>query len=320
MTEAEGGDDQGFAITLRDFDPDALDIQALARGIAEAARHVPDMDRVAVVVCGNFEGYVRSTEKGEMAEHYRQERLVGGARAKVIDRGDGYCELLVDAAVVDRDRDPEVDPTGVFVHEALHIAAGQRGETLTGRRARLGYRLGSADGMVAGLAGMAAEEFRVVRALAELGRPLDAAYSDELVTVVDAYRGSLRAPLEHWDRTGDVEDLAEAVLRGFEYVMTIVAYLVADDVASDGARRPDLERLGSSRWLGRSYAALRAALAPLPSALQSTPREELDELCDAVEDALVDWLTEIGFAIEDVPGGLFLEVLDVEDLEGDLAA
>jgi hypothetical protein len=95
---------------------------------------------------------------------------------------------------VGRDRDDLEVPERRFIHEALHLALGRRGESTCGRRARLGHELGTAAGAFAGLAGQAGEEFRVERALREMGYPLPSMYRAELLPMATDYAHSLDDP------------------------------------------------------------------------------------------------------------------------------
>ncbi len=196
----EGGP---ITVTLRDLDPERLDVDALGEAVEAAAAIAPDVD-LRVVVSGDFENYVRERDSWAPVQEYVQDRLVGYAIGKIVECADGSAELLVDASVVDVDRDEYDSPTRTFVHEVLHLLIGRRGETLNGRRARLGYQRGSAIGSFAGMAGIAGEEFRVERALSDLGYPLPDHYRTELGVFVDAYVDSLRRPFLEWEATGEV--------------------------------------------------------------------------------------------------------------------
>jgi hypothetical protein len=55
---------------------------------------------------------------------------------------------------------------------------------------------------------------------------------------------------------GEVIPLHNAALGGFEQLMTLVAHVIADDVASNASRVPDL-RGPDSRWLRSSYLNIR---------------------------------------------------------------
>ncbi len=96
--------------------------------------------------------------------------------------------------------------------------------------------------------------------------------------------------------------------------MTVVAYVIGDDVASDGGRVPDL-RGPDGRWLRSSYPNLRDAFVAVPSASTPTPIAELDRLAEQIAAELGAWLRQIGFALHDLPNDeILFEVLDPDDL------
>jgi hypothetical protein len=283
---------------------DELDVEALSSGVAEATRWLPAGADVTFIVTHNFEETVRGgISDPELAAQYRQDRVRGGAIAYVLETDGGPTEVVIDASVVAL---PDVDAAAVrrlFAHESLHVAIRHREEDMTGRRARLGLERGSVRGSFAGLAGMAIEEFRVERALAQAGLPLERSYYDGLPAFVEAVRASMEAGGDAADAEGDATPFLNAMLEGFEQLMTVVAYLLGDDIGSDGARSPDLSTLPAPGWLETSYDALRNAFLDVPGAAVPILRRDLDVFADAIDDELRAWLSEIGLDIEDAPDG-----------------
>ena len=234
------------SISLEAFDRDLIDVDALAAGVAEAASRLPDDVEVRFVVTGSFEETVRTgIADPVLAGLYTQERVRGAAVARVIDRPDGSIDVVIDVSLVEKPDASSDAVRRVFAHEAEHIAIRSRGEDMHYRRKRLGLQQGSARGMMAGIAGILVEEFRVERALTQGGMPPEPHLLTQFPALIEDYRASLVDPLHTWQTTGDIEDLIRAVLEGFEHVATVGAYVFAADVASAGQIAVQLDSVGS---------------------------------------------------------------------------
>jgi hypothetical protein len=309
-----------LAITLHAIDPDGLDVEALSRAAAAAVTTVGDAD-LRIVVSGDFETYVRENDQTtDGLPPYVQVRLRGHAAGKIVTRSDGTVELLVDASVVARDRDEEF-PERTFIHEALHLVLHRRGESTCGRRARLGYELGSADGAFAGLAGQAGEEFRVERALRAKGYPLPSIYRAELLSMAADYARSLGDPFWEYQSTQGpeaLERLLEAAITGFDHLIPVIAYLVGDDVGAGVNDPPPSASEGPTRWIRDGYLALYEPLSQLPSAETPCSLSDLDTMLDPVEDGLKLWFASIGFRWTGGPQHHSLLLIDPERLAQEL--
>lgn len=296
-SEPEDGE-HSVAITLHAVDPDRLDIDALSAGVRAAVLAAGDPE-LRIVVSGAFEEYVRDKDdlRGELPP-YVQARVRGEAIGRVLKLADGSRELLVDASVVDVDREHAQDPARVFMHEALHLVIDDRGESTCYRRARLGYELGTAAGAFAGMAGQIGEEFRVERALREAGHPLERSYREQLGAMARDFAATLADPF--WDYqarpTGEtLNELLGPAIHGFEDLTPVVAYLVGDDVGAGDRRPPEPEGQGAGEWFAIGYELLYEPLSVLPSATTPSSIENLDALLDPVAEALKSWFAAIGF-------------------------
>lgn len=298
--QAPGSDASGRSldITLHAIDPERLDIEALSCAAAAAVTALGDVD-LHIVVSGEFETYVRENDQTtDGVPPYVQDRLRGHAAGKIVVRNDGTVELLVDASVVESDRDELEVPERTFIHEALHLVLRHRGESTCGRRARMGHELGTADGAFAGLAGQAGEEFRVERALREMGHPLPSVYRDELLPMALDYARSLDDPFWEYQSTPTpeaLESLLDAAVTGFDHLIPIIAYLVGDDVGAGIKDPPPSDSEGPTRWISDGYLALYEPLSQLPSAGTPCLLDGLDSLLDPVELGLKHWFASIGF-------------------------
>lgn len=310
-----------LSITLHAIDPDGLDIEALSRAAVAAVTTAGDA-QLRIVVSGDFETYVRENDqRTDGLPPYVQARLRGHAAGKIVTRSDGTVELLVDASVVGRDRDDVELPERTFVHEALHLVLQRRGESTCGRRARMGHELGAADGAFAGLAGQAGEEFRVERALREMGYPLPSTYRGELLPMAIDYARSLDDPFWEYRSTQEseaLEPLLDAAITGFDHLIPIIAYLVGDDVGA-GVHDPPASGEGPKRWIRDGYVALYKPLSHLPSAETPCLLSDLDTMLDPVERALKLWFANIGFRWTGGPQRHSLLLTDPERLAQELA-
>jgi hypothetical protein len=180
--------------------------------------------------------------------------------------------------------------------------------------------MGTAAGAFAGLAGQAGEEFRVERALRELGRPLSEIYRQELGPMAIDYARSLREPFDahqsSWDPV-DLGPLLDAAITGFDHLIPVMAYLLGDDVGA-GLRNPPPAALGPARWIYEGYQALYEPLSQLPSANTACSIQDLDDLLEPVESALKRWFAHIGFRWTDSPDGYHLHLLDPERMDSEL--
>jgi hypothetical protein len=310
------------SVEVHNFDPDRLDHDALTAGVRAAIETTQDVG-LRIVVSGTFENYVREYEARlpELAP-YVQARVRGQAAGKIMQHSDGSTVLLVDASVVAQDRSEEGFPERVFMHEALHLVVGRRGESTYGRRARLGHELGTVTGAFAGMAGQVGEEYRIERALREAGNPLEDSYRSQLGAMARDYASSLKGPFwAYQDDSGaeqPLQDLCEAAVRGFEDLTPIVAYLIGDD-AGAGIRRPPPATGGDpAQWFRDGYEGLYDPLAALPSAATPCPLEQLDLLLDPVADALRSWFSAVGFRWSGGPDDYRFELLDPERLAAQL--
>lgn len=295
MANQSEGEECSVAVSLHAADPDRIDMEVLARAVAAAIVATGDLG-LRVVVSGAFEEYVREND-APTGGAYVQAKVRGQAAGYIVTTADGSRELLIDASVVAVDRDAEQDPVRVFMHEALHLVIDDRGESTHYRRARLGYRAGTADGAFAGIAGRIGEEYRVERALREAGHPLEPVYREQLDALAADYAATLVGPLsdhQAWPTPDRVEALLTAAAPGFEDLTPIVAYLIGDDVGS-GERRPPAVGEGTGGWFAIGYDLLYGPLSALPSATTPCTVEELDALLDPVAEAVREWFAAIGF-------------------------
>jgi hypothetical protein len=310
-----------LSITLHAIDADGLDIEALSRAAAAAVTTVGDT-HLRIVVTGDFEAYVRQNDRAtDGLPPYVQARLRGHAAGKLVTRNDGTVELLVDASVVGRDRDDLEAPERTFVHEALHLVLYRRDESTCARRARMGHELGTADGAFAGLAGQAGEEFRVERALREMGYPLQSAYRTELLPMAGDYASSLDEPFWEYQSTQEpaaLERLLDAAVTGFDHLIPIIAYLVGDDVGAGVNNPPASTSDGPTRWIRDGYLALYEPLSHLPSARTPCLLSDLDTMLDPVEQELKHWFASIGFRWTGGPQRYSLLLTDPERLAQEL--
>jgi hypothetical protein len=297
-------------LTIDGIDPDDVDTDLLARGIARLASVVERPDEVRVIVAADFEQAVRDrVSDPEYAAAYTAERLFGRAAAKTISQDDGSTDLVIDAWLLSKNNAPQGhDIERLFHHEALHIAVHQRGEQSNDLRLRANHALNSNRGYFGAVAGVMIEEYRTERALCEAGTWPHDSYLSGFDEAVEAFREAcwdgvcLRYPGEPIDRC------CSTVLNAFHHLATYTGYVAAEMLASNRTRTPSLNRGNADRLLGPPWDAVVDALAAIPPATTPVARDQADKIAWEMADDVERWLDHVGFTLRDLPdGGAYFE-------------
>lgn len=248
---------------------------AVQRALGGVSSRVPRPDAVDIVVTRRFEKSVEARRAdGDHESEYTRDRMFGWVGAKTITGPDGRAEIIVDADDLAGGL-PPVLLDRLFAHEALHAAINQRGENLSDLRERHGLPELSRAGTWAAVAGYAAEEYRVERALCDEGLGPIAGYEITVADALESFRTAildgitLRFPNEPIDRC------CETVLTAFHRVTILFAYVAGEELAGT---RSVTER-SSALWrrlVGSQYTRFREHLNDLPSANEPTARVRLD--------------------------------------------
>jgi hypothetical protein len=100
--------------------PDGFDSEALERGHAAMQAIVPSMEKVRLIVTPDFEQAVRdSLSDQDCAASYAQDRgNLGTVMARVLPKGDGTIDVVIDSRVVASGQEIGV-PEQTFKHEGL---------------------------------------------------------------------------------------------------------------------------------------------------------------------------------------------------------
>lgn len=140
---------------------DSRQLSAVEAGLAAIGA---DDDGVTVVITDDFTGTVRTITD---TPDYGTSRGAGVVGAKTISTDAG--SIIVLNAPEFRRRDNVADVERILAHEGGHVLINRRGETVTGRR----HLAGSAEWrwILFCVGALALDEFRIERALAELGYP-----------------------------------------------------------------------------------------------------------------------------------------------------
>jgi hypothetical protein len=267
-------------------------------------------DRVRLVVAGRFEDAVQARVDYPEGHDYNTERLAGVVGAKTIKLADGSVDILLNGSLIKRG----VSQAGIELyrrlaaHEAYHAVIHQRSEDLPDIQKRHQLEAYSEKGVFGGLAGCAAEEFRVERAVGEDGMGLDLSHHRGLPDVLEGFRArimdgiNLRYPNEPIDRC------MQTVITGFHQVTMALAYIAADEVAGGPAAAKYGEQLWG-RLVGDHYDRFRDGLARFPSASTPSRIHELDRLAFSLALILQDWLEHVGFTVKDMDEGFYFDVL-----------
>jgi hypothetical protein len=268
---------------------------------------VSDPEQVDLVVSCDFVASVKSRVSTSEAAEYTTDRLFGEVGAKTIPGQSGGSTIVfpIDVAL-------SLDPGllgRLAEHEALHAAMRQRGETLSDLRQRSDLAEMSRDGIFAGLAGGAAEEYRVERALLDDGLFLTPSYADQVASTLPTLRDRLIARVALCKPGQPVDHCMQTVMAAFHQMTLLVAYAAAEDLASNGQLTPDRTATGWSRLVGDNYELYKDRLAAIPPASVSCARVALDETARRLDPVLENWLDDIGFFVEPQRVGIWFHVL-----------
>lgn len=288
-------------IALEAFSPDHLSSDMVGRAAAELAARVPDPAQIKLTFSGDFRKSVRErTDDVWERENYETGRLSGQAGARVMSHPDGSIDVVVDAAQVDPEITSDEALRRTIAHEAWHVATTARGESLNDIRVRRGLSGTSREGNFLALAGIAAEEFRVERALCEEGFPLGCEHRDQVPGMLELVRDEINDGMAIRFPGESVERCCQTVMTVFHRMSILLSYLAADEIVGGTALQ-----VASPLWdglVGKNYVRFRDALAALPSAAAQSSLAELERRLPEITEVLETWLGDLGFWIEDREG------------------
>lgn len=309
--------DASYAALLENKDSDNVPRKLLEVVVGLITAAVPRPDKVTLVLAGDFGA---SVQRRLPSDHppYTTDRVGGVAVAKTMDRGDGGFDVVMGIAWLFGRGDEEEQAEALWrvnslmhaaIHEAQHVATGQRGEATNGARTSVGLPGVHSDYVAS--AGVAMEEYRaVIVATREHPRP------DEDISV-DGWLPTLESvdtAFEHAASTMDATDVAptcHAVMSAAHLLWMSMGYLAAGLRAVD-RDLTDQERMEHELWRRLAdpywddFVAILAKIAPA-----DMPMEEADLHAVVLElaDLLPLWLNGIGFEYCDDGEGQYFGVV-----------
>jgi hypothetical protein len=288
-------------ITLESFSREHVSSDMVGLAAAELAARVPDPDQIKLTFSGDFRKSVRERTDDEWErENYETDRLFGQVGARVMSHADGSIDVVVDVGHVDPETTSEDALQRTIAHEAWHVATTARGESLNDIRVRRGLSDVSREGSFLALAGIAAEEFRVERALCEEGFHLRQEHRHQVPEMLKLFREEINEGMTIRYPGESVERCCRTVATAFHRVSILLSYLAADEIVGGTALQVALPLW--DRLVGENYARFRDALAALPSAAVETSLAELERRLPEITLVLEGWLGDLGFWIEDREG------------------
>jgi len=311
------GVDSAYASWLQNPDPNNAPRKLLEAVLGRIAAAAPRPDEVTLVLAGDF---AASVQRRLPADHppYTTDRAGGVAIAKTMDRDDGGYDIVMGIGWLFGRGDEEEQEEALWrvdnllhtaIHEAQHVATGQRGEATNGARATLG-RAGVHSEYVAS-AGVVMEEYRaVIVATREHPRCDDDISVDCWLSTLESVDAALQHAASTLDET-DVTPTCNAVFGTAHTMWISLGYLAAglraiDHDLTDGERRKHelWWRLADPYW--DDFVAI---LAKIPPADTPMDKAELDAVVLELADLLPVWLNEIGFEYCDDGEGRYFGVL-----------
>jgi tRNA pseudouridine-54 N-methylase len=281
-------------LTLEGVDPNAMDVDLVSECVVSVAELLGPDASVDIVIAGDFVAAIRArTTNAQERERYTDDRTYGRAAARALTDADPPA-IVVDAGFVVRDANKDV-ALETFTHEALHILTSRRGESLNDVRRRNDV-VGVAHSTFVAIAGIAAEEFRVVRALRESRQMLASDFTATLGEVLDAFSDVIWSASGARHAGGSVQSYSEDVMTAFSNLVTMLAYVAAGE-SKDFECESELWQA----WVAPTWPRMHGFLYRFPSATEETGHAELDPLAFELADLLVELLADVGFALEDDP-------------------
>lgn len=244
-----------------------------------------------LIVTSELEDAVRANWDPAYAAAFVQDRgNYGTVMGKTLPQDDGHCIVVFDVRLFLKGAP---SPEGIFRHEALHVLLKRQGESTNDARLTLGPD-SDIHPDLAGMAGIAVEEYRVQRATYEQF-PDDPIPSFEALCEATHDAIHEAAVAYAYDPLKNVELIHEPVMRAFAALTTQAGYIAAQ-VETSGLDTPSLENAElHDRLLGAPWAQAVAALRELPSATERISREAVEAAVLRVAGLFADWLRQIGF-------------------------
>lgn len=302
----ETNDDVYGELGLSDW-PDVLDRDAAVSSIAAFYEVLGATDDIGLTITSDFENEVKAHLEPAWAAVFIQDRgPYGRCMAKTILKGDGRQVVIVDVHLFVTGA-PNPEPT--FRHEALHALMNRRGESLNHSRDTIADHNGVHPDVIA-LAGIAAEEYRVERAVRPPQDDLWLSFESLCVAGHNAIQEA--AVAYFYDH--DVRAIWDTVMRAFS-PMTVQAANVAAWIDAGGLQIPRLHNPElHKRMLGEPWSNLISSFRKLPSAEVEAARNDLDRLVIEIAHRFDEWLAQIGFGCEVLnDGSLYFHVHEHED-------
>jgi hypothetical protein len=287
--------------------PDVLDREAAVESIAAFYEIVGHRKDVGLTITSEFENEVQAHLEPAWAAAFMQDRgPYGRCMAKTMTKDDGSQVVIVDVHLFLKGA-PSPVPT--LRHEALHVVMHDRGESLNGSRDTIADRDGVHPDVVA-LAGIAAEEYRVERAVRP---PWDGLWSSFENLCAAGHNAIHKAALAYF-YDHDVEAIWDSVMRAFSPITVQTAY-VAACIDSADLQTPCLDNSAlDARMLGGAWRKVISAFLKLPAADVEASREEIETTVIEIAHRFDDWLRVIGFGCEQLDDGrLYFHVYEHEN-------
>jgi hypothetical protein len=292
-------------VTIESFALDPADSEAVANRVGIAAGivadYLPNHEKLTLVFSGDLRTSIRDrTDDDWERENYEIDRLFGQVGARVMHHDDGHVDLIFHGGLIHPDT-PEDELRSTVHHEALHAVLHERGESLADIRIRHDVPSGTRHGEFLAMAGIAAEEFRVEMAVAQMGTGRAVARQEALVDTLQAFRNEVVDGMRIRYPGETIERCCQTVLTAFHRATLYLAYMAAEEVSGSTALAVE----GPEWWpwlVGDHYDHYRNLLSAMPSASKPTLLSDLDRTTLAVREHLEEWLGDIGFWLEDRQG------------------
>jgi hypothetical protein len=262
---------------------------------------LPLSGEVSLVITGQMKSSYGERIGGEYRESFTDERVSAGrVVAKVVTR-DGRAEILLAATVIARGMEGHRDmPLSRLVrHEGLHLLLRQREEDV---HHLMGAPVTESQTLVAWMAALALEEYRIELSLCREGSFASRCHADEMPAMLRDYIEEFGLLGARW---GEPDCATDALSMTNDLIVKLAL------MAAEEAIQPSVGEVlvTSEPWqtlIGSNWDAMGTAISTLPDALISAP-EQARTAIEHFKPVVIEFCRRVGFQLVDGPDGVYVE-------------
>jgi hypothetical protein len=290
--------------------PNNVDLDRLDRAL-QPLRGLQLAGSVQVVVTSDLAASHKSRVHKKWSAPFDVDRVgTGRVIAKAVTDQDASTAILLDAVVLLPSMQGHTDMSSprLVWHEGIHLLLRDRGEdahTLVehGRAATSS----EAERTLMWMSALALEEYRIERALCEIGSFATEPYEEEMPRILDDAFADIARKAPYWSSDSTVP---AAVLATMNAIVSKVAFLVAQHDLVPAVDKTVISSLSWRALVGPGWDAMRETAAKIPHALVPVDADELRSHVAAFAKRAEEWCAHVGIRLGDDPDGvMYIESL-----------